>query len=179
LALPREIEGARNDKHLAEGLGKNTPIEIHRVSESAPKPLWPRAAASVAGGIIIGSFGEVTPAFADFYINLPNGDLLIIPDGFVVVALLVVVLWIFWAIFGGPPSRPASAGKLPKEIRNPEPAEHYEEQTARVQALKRKLDAETQLAESQIAAARAKAELQELDEIVAHVHAKRRAKARR
>ena len=52
---------------------------------------------------------------------------------------------------------------LPEEVQTPESVEHYDDMTARTRALKRKLDADTELAESYIKAGRAKAELEDLD----------------
>jgi hypothetical protein len=53
---------------------------------------------------------------------------------------------------------------LPDEVREPESVEYYDDMTERTRALKRKLDADTELAESYIGAARARAELEKIDE---------------
>lgn len=68
--------------------------------------------------------------------------------------------------------------QLPAEIETPEPADHYKEQTTRLVELKKKLDAETDLAESYVRAMQVKGELYELPEVIDHERAKRRARGK-
>jgi len=67
----------------------------------------------------------------------------------------------------------AAQSRLPAEITTPQSVDYYSEQTARVLELKKKLDAQTALAESYIRAMRTKGELEELPEILGHDQAKR------
>ena len=53
---------------------------------------------------------------------------------------------------------------LPDEVRDPQSVEYYDDMTERTRALKRKLDADTELAESYINASRAKAALRMTDQ---------------
>src|ERR1700730_9869003 len=114
-----------------------------------------------------------SPAAADFYIRLPNGDYLFIPEEFVVAVALAIVLSIIYAVTHARSSASAS-DDLPTELSTPESADYYEDQASRARALKRKLDAETELAESFINAKRTRAELDEFEEILRHDKAKRR-----
>jgi hypothetical protein len=114
-----------------------------------------------------------SPVAADFYLQLPNGNYLFIPDLFVVAVALSIVLSIIYAVTHSGGS--ASVGDdLPTELSTPESADYYEDQASRARALKRKLDAETDLAESFINAKRTRAELDEIEEILRHDKAKRR-----
>jgi hypothetical protein len=112
-----------------------------------------------------------TPAAASLYIHLSNGRFLILPDGLVLFLFAVVALgaicWVYEAATG------ASSNGLPEEIANSNSADYYDDQAARLRALKRKLDAETQLNDSKITAARTKAELDELSDIIRHDKTKR------
>jgi hypothetical protein len=114
-----------------------------------------------------------TPAAADFYIRMIDGRYLIIPDMFVVAVAIAILLAVIFTISNAAWNTTAG-GDLPEEISTPEPAEYYEDQAARARALKRKLDAETELAESFINAKRTRAELDEIEEILGHDKAKRR-----
>ncbi len=116
----------------------------------------------------------LTPASA--YIENERGD------GAFVVYLIVMLPFLMAALAYGAAlsSRPRSyttvtlpTVTLPKEISTPETVEYYEEHTARARALKSKLDAETELAESYINAMRTKGELDELSEILGHDKTKR------
>jgi hypothetical protein len=121
--------------------------------------------------LILGIASGVTPAAADFYLPLAAGGYLVIPDLLVLfgAALMIVVVAATFESSGG-----GGSDELPPEIRTPEPPEYYDDQASRARALKRKLDAETALAESYINAKRARAELDEIEEILGHDKAKRR-----
>jgi hypothetical protein len=116
---------------------------------------------------------SATPAVADFYIELANGRYLVLPDVLVFFVGVVILLGVVAAFIESASSR-SGGTDLPDEITNPEPAEYYEGQAARVRALKRKLDAETELAQSFINAKRTRAELDEIEEVLRHDQAKRR-----
>jgi hypothetical protein len=68
------------------------------------------------------------------------------------------------------------ASNLAAEIAEPQSVEYYEELTSRARALKRTLDAETELAESYINTMRTRGLLDELPEMLDHDRAKRTAK---
>lgn len=114
------------------------------------------------------------PAFA-LYIELPNGYVFIPNELLLIggVAILITVIWA--AIAESSKGEHASTVGLPKELRTSEPAEHYDDQAGRARALRRKLDAETELAKSYLEAVRSKAELDDLTEFLSHDKAKRRA----
>ena len=67
---------------------------------------------------------------------------------------------------------------LPAEIKSPQSTDFYREQTERTRALKAKLDADTDLAESYIKAIRTQGELEEIPEILSHEQTKRMARNR-
>ena len=99
-----------------------------------------------------------------------------IPDGLVIVLIgAVVALAALIAIVCSDESKPSATFSeyLPEVLQTPESVEYYEDMTARTRALKRQLDADTELAESYIKAGRAKAELEDLDS-----EARRRARGR-
>jgi hypothetical protein len=112
--------------------------------------------------------GSAHPAVAAYYVYWNDGSFTYVPDQVVILALLLGLLlyagWVFARI-----DRTSSSSLtrlsdyLPQEIREPDTAEHYDEMTERTRALKRKLDADTELAESYFRAARVKAELEDLD----------------
>ena len=95
---------------------------------------------------------------ADGWIYIP--DLLIV--AFIGAVILAVALT---AIACSDEAKPSATFSeyLPEEVQTPESVEHYEDMTARSRALKRQLDADTELAESYIRAARTRAELEDLD----------------
>ena len=72
------------------------------------------------------------------------------------------------------PANRVKATDFPDELNAPESPEYYDDQASRARALKRKLDAETALAESYINAKRTRAELDEIEAILEHDKAKRR-----
>ena len=115
----------------------------------------------------------VTPAAADFYIELADGRYLVIPDLFAFMVAVSAIGGVLM-IIASSSSSGRGGSDLPSEIDTPEPAEYYEDQASRARALKRNLDAETELAESYINAKRTRAELDEIEEILGHDKAKRR-----
>jgi flagellar biosynthesis/type III secretory pathway M-ring protein FliF/YscJ len=112
-----------------------------------------------------------TPAAA-FYIDLPNGAWLEVPNEMLLIGVAMIVIAVLWEGFSGS-SRRSRRSDLPEEISSAESPEHYDNEATRLRALKRKLDAETDYHEAQITSARKKAELKELSEIIRHDKAKR------
>jgi len=112
-----------------------------------------------------------TPAVADFYIQKADGNYLVISDLLVLLAAALVLSGIS-ALYESLTN--SDDGDTDSEISTPEPAEYYDDQASRARALKRKLDAETELADSYINAKRTRAELDEIEEILRNDRAKRR-----
>ena len=113
------------------------------------------------------------------YHHWADGSVTHVPDEIVMLVVLGAVLGLalLCASFDDT-SAPSSVTRmsldLPEEVRTPESVEYYQDVTARTRALKCKLDADTELAESYVKAARARAELEDLDS-----EAHRRATGRR
>jgi len=125
------------------------------------------------GSIVIAT----TPALA-IYIHTVDGRYIHIPDRLIFVAFVAVGIVVLIAgILEAFPS--AGSQPPPPEVTNLESAEYYDDQASRMRALSRKLDAETGLAKTYIQAERAKAELDELSEILGHDKATRDPKPRR
>jgi hypothetical protein len=111
------------------------------------------------------------PASAGFYLYWQDGSVTYFPDEIVLFAGLFTVAVclgiIYSCIENGSSSSSSSIAQmdldLPDEVREPEPVEYYNDLTARTRALKEKLDADTELAESYIKAARARAALDDLE----------------
>jgi hypothetical protein len=122
---------------------------------------------------LLAATSVTTPAVADFYFRLPNGRYLYLPDELILFAGVVLLAVAIGILTADDSSKHTGAGFL-DEISTPESVEYYEDQAARTRALKRKLDEETELAESVINAKRARAELDEIEEILNHDKAKRR-----
>jgi hypothetical protein len=114
-----------------------------------------------------------TPAVADFYIQRADGSYFVIPEVLVLAVALAFLLGVIFKISDAVTSA-SSGDDLPVELSTPETADYYDDQAARARALKRQLDAETELAESYINAKRTKAQLDEIEEILGHDKAKRR-----
>jgi hypothetical protein len=109
-------------------------------------------------------------ANAAFNLYWPDDTVMYIPDEviFVIgVVALVVCLALICALIEEATSSSSSIAQmdldLPEEVSEPESVEYYDEVTARTRALKDKLDADTELAESYIKAARARAALEDLE----------------
>jgi hypothetical protein len=115
-----------------------------------------------------------TPAAADFYLPLADGRSLVISDLLVLLAAGLLVTGIYALYESSTNSDEGDQDDTDSEISTPEPAEYYDDQASRARALKRKLDAETELADSYINAKRTRAELDEIEEILRHDKAKRR-----
>jgi hypothetical protein len=110
------------------------------------------------------------PPDAGYYLYWRDGSVSYLPDELIglaaLVALVVGVAVLLACIDGATSSSGVTQMSLdlPEEIREPESVEQYEDMAARTRALKRKLDADTDLAESYIKAARTRAALDDLDE---------------
>jgi len=115
-----------------------------------------------------------TPAAADFYIRKADGNYLVISDLLVLLAAVLLLAGIYALYESLTNSDDGDDDDIHPEISTPEPAEYYDDQASRARALKRKLDAETDLAESFINAKRTRAELYEIEEILGNDRAKRR-----
>ena len=116
------------------------------------------------------------PAAADFYIQMSDGRYLIIPGGFLMLCGLAALVTTVIFVISQSDTAKQAGDEISFEISTPESSDYYDDQAARARALKRKLDAEVDLAKSYIDAARTKAELDELTEILDLDKAKRRAK---
>jgi len=111
-----------------------------------------------------------TPADAGYYVYWRDGSVSYLSDGVIALAALiglVVCIVVVAALIDGI-SSPSSVDQtggldLPDEIKKPDTVAHYEDMTARTRSLKRKLDADTELAKSYIEAARARAELDDIE----------------
>ena len=125
---------------------------------------------SRVGLVTLGSLLPCTAHAGGYYLYWRDGSVSYLPDGVIALAALiglVVCIVVVAALIDGI-SSPSSVDQtggldLPDEIKKPDTVEHYEDMTARTRALKRKLDADTELAESYIKAARARAELDDLE----------------
>jgi hypothetical protein len=136
--------------------------------------LTARAIAKAVGLAFLALSITATPAAAYIVIPLRDGSYLLVNELAVLVVVGVVAAIVFAVSnFSG------SSGDEITEIETPEPTEYYEDRAARARALKRKLDADTELADSFIKAARTKGELDELSEILGHDKVKRLLKRRR
>ena len=102
-----------------------------------------------------------------FWVRMADGSDTYLPDD--IMMLLVVLVIVICLTLGYVCPEDTSSSCVtqifgpPEEIQTPEPIEHYEEMTERTRALKHKLDADIELTESYIKAARARAELEDLD----------------
>jgi hypothetical protein len=108
------------------------------------------------------------PADAGRYVYWRDGSVTYLPDEVVTLAVvlgLLVCIGLVFACIAGVTSSSVTRMSLdlPEEIREPDTVKHYEEMTERTRALKRKLDADIELAERYIKAVRAKAELDDMD----------------
>lgn len=148
-------------------MGKNIVIELQGVLRPAPKPsLLRRGLAYTASRIALAMIGTVlltSQAMAGgFWVQMTDGWIYI-PDELLIAFIFVVVAAV--ALTAMSSSSVARMSRdLPEEVREPQSVEYYEHMTARTRALKRKLDADTELAESYIKAARTRAERDDLDD---------------
>ena len=100
--------------------------------------------------------------------QMADGSVTYVPDEIVMLLLLLaiavsLILDYVCSKHTSPSSVARMSLDLPEEVQTPESVEYYDDMSARTRALKRKLDADTELAESYIKAGRAKAELEDLD----------------
>jgi hypothetical protein len=129
------------------------------------------------------SLNFATPAGAS-YLYWRNGSVTYLPDELMLFAVALAAAALLWLVLNENASS-SSIGQmsldLPDEVREPESVEYYDDMTDRTRALKRKLDADTDLAQSYISAARARAELDEIAEIedAGHGRMNRRINSRR
>jgi hypothetical protein len=113
---------------------------------------------------------SASQAEAALYLHWRDGSVTHVPDEMIMLALVIGALACLWFLFSIMEDTSSSSSvdqvslDLPEEVRTPESVEYYDDMTERTRALKRKLDADTELAESYIGAARARAELEEIDE---------------
>jgi hypothetical protein len=121
-------------------------------------------------GIVLAllSLNFATPAGAS-YLYWPNGSVTHLPDELIILAVLISAAAFFLSKMGNSPSSRVDRMSLdlPEEVREPESVEYYDDMTERTRALKSKLDADTELAETYINASRTRAELEEIEEIEA------------
>ena len=96
-----------------------------------------------------------------FWVQMTDGRIYI-PDELLTFIFVVVAAVALTAMSSSSVAR--MSRDLPEEVREPQSVEYYQEITARTRALKRKLDADTELAESYIKAARTRAERDDLDD---------------
>jgi hypothetical protein len=127
---------------------------------------------------------SASPADAGFYLYWQDGSVTYFPDGFLVLlagflAVAICLGLVYYCIENGSSTSSSIAHMdldLPEEVREPESVEHYDDVTARTRALKEKLDADTELAESYIKAARARAALDDLEDVRRDSRTSRRAR---
>ena len=105
---------------------------------------------------------SVSSADAAYYLYWPDGSVTCVPDEMLLLGALIGLAACFWLVDSWI-ERASSSSSIPKEVREPQSVEYYQDMTERTHALKRKLDADTELAESYIKAARARAERDDLD----------------
>jgi hypothetical protein len=117
------------------------------------------------GGIIAGA---VRPAAA-FWIRVGDGYLFI-PDGLLLLGLGAFGVFTLAAMCGAFSSSSSSDG----ELSTTESADYYDNEASRLRAISRKLEAETDLAESVIKAKRTRAELEDIEEIFRDGKSRRR-----
>jgi hypothetical protein len=128
-------------------------------------------------GIVLISSATATLAAADFYIEMPDGSWLFIPEPLLLVFVLLSVLALGSIMTAGGSRERRTAGDdlgFPQGLGTPESSEYYDDQAAKARALKRKLDAETELAESYLKGKRVRAELDEVEYILELDTARRR-----
>jgi hypothetical protein len=116
--------------------------------------------------VLAGLASMTTPARADFWLQM--GDRWVyVSNTLIVFAVVFVVVAIIIAAAASD-----SAGD--REQSASQSADHFDNEAARLRSLKRKLDAQTELTESQIRAALKDDEAKEIGELIRHGRAKRR-----
>jgi hypothetical protein len=104
------------------------------------------------------------PAFADFWIDWPNGRSSYVTDDAFFVGLVVVVIAL--VALSGLFSSSSGGGTSGSSLSATDQAQQYEDEAVQYRAMSRKLDAETDLAESFIKAKRTRAELDDVEEFL-------------
>ena len=103
-------------------------------------------------------------ARADFWIDWPNGQSTYVTDDAFFVGLVVVVVafLVLCGLLGSSSGGDTSGSSLSAT----DQAQQYEDEAAQYRAMSRKLDAETDLADSLIKAKRTRAELDDVEEFL-------------
>ena len=103
-------------------------------------------------------------ARADFWIDWPNGRSSYVTDNAFFVGLVVVV--VAFVALSGLISSSSGGGTSGSSLSATDQAQQYEDEAVQYRAMSRKLDAETDLAESFIKAKRTRAELDDVEEFL-------------
>ena len=119
--------------------------------------------------VVLALLGLTTSTPADaVYLYWRDRSVTYVPDELILIAALLGAAALLWFVVEESSSTSSNVDQLsldlPHELREPQSIEYYDELTDRTRAVMRKLDADTELAESYIKAARARAELQDIDE---------------
>jgi hypothetical protein len=109
----------------------------------------------------------VRPAAAAFWVEWPNGYDTFVSDDAIFWGVIIVVAFIVGAAVVSDSSRKAQLAAM-------DSTEYYEDEAARYRAMSRKLDAETDLAESLIKAKRTRAELDDVEQMFRNTKSSRR-----
>jgi hypothetical protein len=104
------------------------------------------------------------PAHADFWIDWPNGQSSYVTDDAFFVGLVIVVV-AFLALCGLFSSS-SGGGTSGSSLSAADQAQQHDDEAAQYRAISRKLDAETDLADSLIKAKRTRAELDDVEEFL-------------
>jgi hypothetical protein len=102
-------------------------------------------------------------ARADFWIDWPNGQSTYVTDNAFIIGLVVVVVFLALCGLLGSSSGGGTSGS---SLSATDQAQQYEDEAAQYRAMSRKLDAETDLADSLIKAKRTRAELDDVEEFL-------------
>ena len=102
------------------------------------------------------------PAHADFWIDWPNGRSTYLTDGALFFWLFVGIVTLIVCAAASPSSKGESTSSSTLSATGL--AQQYDDEASQYRAMSRKLDAETDLAESVIKAKRTRAELDDIEE---------------
>lgn len=108
------------------------------------------------------SAATLQSARADFWIDWPNGQSTYVTDDAFFIGLVVVAFLVVCGLLGSSSGGGASGSSLSAT----DQAQQYEDEAAQYRAMSRKLDAETDLADSLIKAKRTRAELDDVEEFL-------------
>ena|ERR1700676_2195487 len=115
---------------------------------------------------------SVGSAHADLLINWPNGEsTYVTPDPLLVGIIALVGLVFLYVLL---PSSSGGDSTSDTSLTSAEQTQQYDDEAAQYRALSRKLDAETDLADSLIKAKRARAELDDVEQFLRDDKRKRR-----